>query len=161
MVDLIPINRRKMNTNQPPNADVILDRFTREKPTTPEQQLIPDYSTKEPHWLKAKSLLRSAVQDNDSAAAEALEQYIHHLSVKNVLLQYELDGAQEALCEKEKMKDKQRVLPLMAHDLEWHGGAKWWSPSSKREADSRWNAQQRYEEELEAAKAIKRELQHA
>jgi hypothetical protein len=33
-------------------------------------------------------------------------------------------------------------------------------PSSKQEADARMDAQQQYEEEIEAAKAIQRELQH-
>lgn len=111
-------------------------------------------------WLKAKSLLRSATKEDDAIAADALAQYIHHLSVQNQILQQQLDGAQEALTEKKKMKDKQRVLPLYAHNIEWHGGAKWWSPSSKREADARMDAQQRYEEEIEAAKATQRELQH-
>jgi len=58
------------------------------------------------------------------------------------------------------MEDKQRVLPLYAHNIEWHREAKWWSPSSKQEADARMDAQQRYEEEVEAAKATQRELQH-
>ena len=59
----------------------------------------------------------------------------------------------EALTNKEKVQDPQRVLPLFAHDIEWHGGAKWWSPLLREEADARWDAQQRYDGELEAAKA--------
>lgn len=72
------------------------------------------------------------MQGNDSAAADALGQYIYHLLVKNVLLQYDLDGSQEALTEKKKKKkEKQRVLLSVAHNLEWHGSEKWWCPSSQ------------------------------
>ena len=69
-------------------------------------------------------------------------------------------GVQEALTEKKTRREKRRVLPLVAHNLEWHGGAKWWSPSSKKEADARLDAQQRHEEELESANTTKHELQH-
>jgi hypothetical protein len=53
------------------------------------------------------------------------------------LAQYELRGIKEALAIKESVKDKKRVLLLYAHDLNWHGGAKWWSPLLKKEADAR------------------------
>ena len=83
MVDFIPINRRKMNTNQPtnpPNADVILDRFKTPTPpatTTPPLQTGPSAALEEPNWLKAKSLLRSVVKDNVGGELGALEQVIH------------------------------------------------------------------------------------
>jgi hypothetical protein len=37
------------------------------------------------------------------------------------LAQYELQGVKQALA----AKDKKKVLPLYAHSVEWHGGAKW------------------------------------
>jgi hypothetical protein len=40
------------------------------------------------------------------------------------LAQYKLRGIKEALAIKESVKDKKRVLPLYAHDLNWHRGAK-------------------------------------
>ena len=153
-----------MNTNQPTNpqnADKILHRFKQATPrrlTTPPQQTALSTESGEPPWLKAKSLLRSVVVDNNSEAIGSLEQYIHHLSVQNQLLQHQLDGCKEALLERKRMQGKQRVLPLYAHNLNWKGGAKWWSPSSKKEADARQDAFDAYEAEQEAAKATKREL---
>ncbi|KAF1357495.1 hypothetical protein EJ07DRAFT_128008, partial [Lizonia empirigonia] len=145
----------------PPNASVILDKFTTttpERAATPPHQTAPAAVIGEPPWLKAKTLLRAAVVENDEAAGRELMQYIHHLSVQNQLLEHQLQGAKEALSEKGKMKGKQKVLPLYAHTLEWHGGARWWSPSSKAEADAREAAYEAYAAEQEAAKATEREL---
>jgi hypothetical protein len=145
----------------PQDADRILHRF---KPATPEKLSTPPHQTAlstepgEPPWLKAKALLRSAVVDSDSEVMGSLEQYIHHLSVQNQLLQHQLDGCKEALSDRKRMQDKQRVLPLYAHNLDWHGGAKWWSPSSKKEAYARQDAYEAYEVEQEAEKATEREL---
>jgi hypothetical protein len=105
----------------PPNANVILDRFrtaTPETAATPPEQTALSSSPGEPLWLKAKSLLRSATKGDDAIAADALAQYIHRLSVQNQILQQQLNSAQEALTEKMKMKDKHRVLPLYAHNIE-------------------------------------------
>ena len=165
MVDFSPITRRKMNTNQPtnpPNADVVLNRFKTPTPppvTTPPEQTGPQASTEEPNWLKAKSLLRSTVKDKASSEVGAIEQIIHQLHVQLELAQHELSGVKQALAAKEKKKDKNKVLPLYAHNLEWHGGAKWWSPSSKREADAREAAYEAYQQQVEAEKATRRELQ--
>jgi len=143
----------------PPNADVILDRFTQEKPTTPEAQLIASNDLGEPSWLKAKSLLHSVVKDKGSIEARALEGILHHLSTQNELLHYELDGAKEALTEKQKQSNKLKVLPLQSHEIEYHGGAKWWSPRARKEAEVRWEVSQRLEEEEAVRKADKKELQ--
>ena len=105
----------------PPDANVILDKFvttTPEKATTPLHQTAPAAVIREPPWLKAKTLLRAAMVENDEAAGRELMQYIHHLSVQNQLLEHQLEGAKEALSEKGKMKGKQKVLPLYAHTLE-------------------------------------------
>ena len=144
-----------------PNANVVLDKF---KTTTPERaattpnQTAPAAVIGEPPWLKVKALFRAAVVENDEAAGRELMQYIHHLSVQNQLLQHQLQGAKEALTEKKKTKGKQKPLPLYAHTLEWHGGASWWSPTSKTEADAREAAYEAYSAEQEAAKATEREL---
>jgi hypothetical protein len=98
------------------------------------------------------------VVENDEVADRELMQYIYHLSVQNQLLEHQLQGTREALTEKAKMKDRQKVLPLYAHTLEWHGGARWWSPSSKAEADAREAAYEAYTAEQEAAKATERKL---
>ena len=143
----------------PPNANVILDRFDTKKLTTPEAQVIHAAGSEEPSWLKAKSLLHSVAKDKGSVEVGALEGILHQLSTQNELLQYELNGAKEVLTVKQKQKDQGKILPLMAHNIEWHGGAKWWSPSSRKEAEVRWEVQQRLEEEAEAAKATRKELQ--
>ena len=138
----------------PPNADVILHRFNEERPATPPQQVIQVTKSGEPTWLKAKSLIRSTVKDFDSAEAQELVQHLHSLHVEKELLEYQLDGVKEALTEKKKLANKQKVLPLYAYTLEWHGGARWWSPSSKKEADAREAAYEAYTAEQEAAKVL-------
>lgn len=70
----------------PPNADVILNKF---KTTIPERAVRPPNQTAldaiigEPPWLKAKTLLRAVVVENDEVAGRELMQYIHYLSVQN------------------------------------------------------------------------------
>lgn len=155
-----------MNTNQPtnpPNADVILRRFrtpTPSPPRTPLEQTGPDATPTEPNWLKAKTLLRSAVKDYRSAEAGALEQEIHQLHVQNELILHELQGIKQSIEDKKRKKAKQKVLPLYSHTLNRQGGAVWWSPHSKREADERDAAIEKYNLEQEAAKKTRQELQH-
>ena len=85
-------------------------------------------------------------------------QHLHSLHVEKELLEYQLDGVKEALSERKKLANKQKVLLLYAHTLKWHGGARWWSPRSKKEADARDAAYEAYAAEQEAAKATEREL---
>ncbi|CAN9293733.1 unnamed protein product [Alternaria alternata] len=126
-----------------PNADVIFDKFNT---TTPKRTATPPYQTAltavigEPPWLRAKTLLQAAVVENDEEAGRELMQYIHHLLVHSQLLEHQLQGAREALTEKAKIKDKQKVLHLYAHTLKWH------------------MAYEAYTAEQEAAKATEREL---
>ena len=146
----------------PPNANVILSRFRTPSPPiirTPPEQTGPQAASTEPNWLKAKSLLRSVVKDNAGRELGALEQLLHQLHVQLELAQSELQGVKQALANKEKKKRKKKVLPLYAHNVERHGGAMWWSPASKREADAREAAFKAYQEKVEAEKATRRELQ--
>ena len=85
-------------------------------------------------------------------------QHLHSLHVEKELLEQQLDGVKEALTEKKKLSNKQKVLPLYAHRLDWDGSAKWWSPSSKREADAHERAYEAYAAEQEAAKATTHQL---
>jgi hypothetical protein len=151
-----------MNTN-PPNADVILRRFRTPTPSpirTPPEQIGPAAAPIEPNWLKAKRLLRSAVKDYRSAEAGALEQEIHQLHVQNELILHELQGIKQSIKDKKRKKAKQKVLPLYSHTLNRQGGAVWWSPHSKREADVRDAAIEKYNLEQEAVKKTRQELQH-
>ncbi|KAF1364227.1 hypothetical protein EJ07DRAFT_99833, partial [Lizonia empirigonia] len=147
----------------PPNADVILRRFrtpTPSPPRTPLEQTGPAATPTKPNWLKAKTLLRSAVKDYRSAEAGALEQEIHQLHVQNELISHELQGIKQSIEDKKRKKAKQKVLPLYSHTLNRQGGAVWWSPHSKREADVRDAAIEKYNLEQEAAKKTRQELQH-
>ena len=146
----------------PPNADVVLDKL---KPppspalaTPPEQTAIAAAPTA-PNWLKAKALLRRTVGDEGSTQLGPLEQAIHQLHVQFELVQHELNEAKEELKKQKKKPKQQKVLPLYTRQIERQGGAVWWSPSSKAEADARDRVNQAYQEQLEMEKATKRELQ--
>lgn len=75
------------------------------------------------------------------------------------LVQHKLKEAKIELATQKKKPKKQRVLPLYTRRIERHGGAVWWSPSSKQEADARDRANEAYQEQLELEKATKQELQ--
>ncbi|KAF1361607.1 hypothetical protein EJ07DRAFT_74539, partial [Lizonia empirigonia] len=146
----------------PPNADVVLDKLklpTPVEPATPPEQTAITAAPGAPNWLKAKSLLREVVGDKGSTQLGPLEQAIHQLHVQFELVQHELDEAKTELATQKKKPKKQKVLPLYTRRIERHGGAVWWSPSSKQEADARDRANQAYQEQLELEKATKRELQ--
>jgi phage-related minor tail protein len=57
------------------------------------------------------------VKDNSSNELRALEQVIHQLYMQLELTQHKLSGIKRAFAEKEKVKDKKKVLPLYAHNL--------------------------------------------
>jgi hypothetical protein len=146
----------------PRNADVVLDKFKSPTPTelaTPPEQTAPTAATTAPNWLKAKALLRKAVGGKGSTQLGPLEQAIHQLHVQFELVQHELSEAKIELATQKKKPKKQKVLPLYTRRIERHGGAVWWSPSSKQEADARDRANEAYQEQLELEKATKRELQ--
>lgn len=146
----------------PPNADVVLNKF--KSPTPVETATPPEQTTRttvptEPNWLKAKAMLRQAVGGEGSTQLGPLEQSIHQLHVQLELVQHELNKAKEELSKQKKKPKRQKVLPLYTRQIERQGGAVWWSPSSKAEADARDRANEAYQEQLEMEKATKRELQ--
>ncbi|KAJ8110223.1 hypothetical protein OPT61_g6878 [Boeremia exigua] len=146
----------------PPNADVVLDKMkppTPIEPATPPEQTAITAAPTAPNWLKAKALLRRTVGDKGSTQLGPLEQAIHQLHVQFELVQHELNSAKEELQRQKKKPKQQKVLPLYTRKIERQGGAVWWSPSSKAEADARDRANQAYQEQLEMEKATKRELQ--
>uniref|UniRef100_A0ACC2IKC4 Uncharacterized protein n=1 Tax=Boeremia exigua TaxID=749465 RepID=A0ACC2IKC4_9PLEO len=146
----------------PPNADVVLDKLKpppSPAPATPPEQTAITAAPTEPNWLKAKALLRQTVGSEGSAQLGPLEQAIHQLHVQFELLQHELNEAKEELMKQKQKPKQQKVLPLYTRQIERQGGAVWWSPSSKAEADARDRANQAYQEQLEMEKATKRELQ--
>lgn len=146
----------------PPNADVVLDKLkvpTPPQPATPPEQTAITAAPTAPNWLKAKALLRRTVGGEGSTQLGPLEQAIHQLHVQFELVQHELNEAKEELKKQKKKPKQQKVLPLYTRQIERQGGAVWWSPSSKAEADARDRANQAYQEQLEMEKATKRELQ--
>lgn len=148
---------------QPPNANVILDRFKTTiplSPATPPEQTETTAASTELDWLKTKTLLQSVVKDNRSPEAKALQQQVHHLHVHLELTRDELQGAINTMSRNKSKKKKKTTLPLYSHCIETQGGSKWWSPRAKREADARYTAFQAEELAKEAAKATKREIQH-
>ena len=147
----------------PPNADVILERFTTPTPpppVTPPEQTATTAVPADPDWLKTKTLFRSVVKDDAGAKGEAMEQALHQLHVKLDLTIHELQGVKQAQDNKKRKKARQKVLPLYSHNLNRQGGAVWWSPRSKREADMRDAAIKKYNAEQEAAKVSKWEIKH-
>ena len=58
------------------------------------------------------------MKDFNSAEAQELVQHLHSLHVEKELLEQQLDGAKEALTEKKKLSNKQKVLLLYAHRLD-------------------------------------------
>jgi tRNA nucleotidyltransferase/poly(A) polymerase len=99
------------------------------------------------------------VKDKGSAASRALEHTFHALSAQNELLQHELSGVEEALKDKKKQTTKQQILPLQQHD-DWHGGAYFYSPRARKEAEVRYEVFERLQHEEELAKADRKQLQH-
>jgi hypothetical protein len=110
--------------------------------------------------LKTKSLLRSAVKDQNPATANAVKQRLHHLHLLNELTQHEIQGLKEAVAAKKRKSKKKKVLPLSPTNPNLQGGAIFWSPSSKAQADQRLAAVQQQQLEEEAAKTTRREIQH-
>jgi hypothetical protein len=146
----------------PPNADVVLDKFklpTPAEPATPPGQTAVSNTPAAPNWLKAKSLLREVVGEEGYNQLGPLEQSIHQLHVQFELVQHELEEAKTELATQKKKLKKEKVLPLYTRRIVRQGGAMWWSPGAKREADARDRANEAYKEQLELEKATKAELQ--
>ncbi|KAJ8109308.1 hypothetical protein OPT61_g7556 [Boeremia exigua] len=145
----------------PPNADVVLDKLkvpTPPEPATPPEQTAITAAPTAPNWLKAKALLRQSVGGEGSTQLGPLEQAIHQLHVQFELVQHELNEAKEELSKQRKRPKRQKVLPLYTRQIERQGGAVWWSPSSKAEADARDRANEAYQEHIQLPKALKRKL---
>ena len=99
MVDLIPINRRKMNTNQPTkplNPDRVLVRFAQTPPNSDDGSSTTSCVSSN-DWRLADKRLRRSVKDINSKDARTLRATLHHLSVDNQLLKMEVSGLREAI----------------------------------------------------------------
>jgi hypothetical protein len=95
MMDLIPINRRKMNTNQPTKPlqpNIILQRFDKPSPESSDGNSSSNsvYSGKD--WLKIETLLRKVARDEGSKELKKISRSLHHISIQNSLLHQEVAG---------------------------------------------------------------------
>jgi len=142
----------------PLNPNKILDRFIDDASEASGSQNSSASCYSGEDWRKIHSLIRSAVKDECSKESRKLNRSFHHISVQNQLLHHEMAGINEVLTTKKKHKKKQQALPLQQRD-EYHGGAVFWSPSKRREAEFRQRVieQEQKEEQLKKAnmKALK------
>ena len=144
----------------PFNPEIILKRFT--KPIQ-DQQGSRESSTSVlsgSDWRKLDRLVRSAVEDQSSRDAQKLSHSLHHISVQNELLRYEINRLKEALLIKKKHKKKGKLLNLQQRQ-EYHGGAVFWSPRKVREARVRQSVKEQEEKEQKLQKAETAELRKA
>ena len=120
----------------PLNPSKILDRFIDDASEASGSQESSTSCYSGEDWLKIQSLIRSTVKDERSKESRKLNRSLHHISIQNELLRHEMKGMKDALLIKKRHKKKARVLPLQQRE-EYHGGAVFWSPSKRREAEFR------------------------
>jgi hypothetical protein len=112
----------------PMNRDRVLKRFPPKLPSEPNNK-------PEPTWREADRLLHQAI-NTSSSKAKKLSALLHHLANKNELLTDENESLRNTLSTKKKHYKKGKVLDLQQRE-EYHGGAIFWSPRKKREAEAR------------------------
>jgi hypothetical protein len=110
-------------------------------------------------WREADRLLRAAA-DKSSSDLKKVSSLIHHLANRNELLTDENEGLREALTAKKKHSKKGKVLDLQQRQ-EYHGGAVFWSPRKKAEAEARDRTNERLAEEQKVQKVEMKELKAA
>jgi hypothetical protein len=133
----------------PPNRDVILKRFIQEASSSDESSTS---VLSGEDWLKIKSLISQTARDESSKEAKKLRRTLHHISVQNELLHYEIQGLKEALLVKKKHKKKSHTLQLNRQE-DYHGGAVFWSPRKVRQArdDNVVRQQEKQQQQLQKA----------
>ncbi|KAF2277287.1 uncharacterized protein EI97DRAFT_374825, partial [Westerdykella ornata] len=112
----------------PLNPNAILKRF---KP--PLESVRPSSSSSSSSvlsasdWRKIERLLQQAVDNLQDSNTKKLSCTIHTISVKNTLLQHEINQLREALVNEQKRRQHGKALLLEAPP-EYNGGAVFWSP---------------------------------
>ncbi|KAF1924867.1 uncharacterized protein M421DRAFT_424288, partial [Didymella exigua CBS 183.55] len=118
---------------QPLNRDKVLKRFPKGA-ATPSTPPPPKAGT------TARKIIRkldSVVGNRYSNKARALCHEVHHLTIKNELLNNNVQGLTELLLIKKKQDKKSKALTLVKPLLDYWGGAKWWLPQLFKEARHR------------------------
>jgi hypothetical protein len=136
----------------PMNRDRVLKRFPPKPPSEPNNK-------PEPTWCKADRLLHQAI-NTSSSKAKKLSALLHHLANKNELLTNENEGLRDVLSTKKKHYKKGKVLDLQQRK-EYHGGAIFWSPRKKREAEVRNATNRRLADKDKLKKAEMKKLKAA
>ena len=144
----------------PFNPDVILERFRNNTPEASESGESSTSCFSGEDWRKMERLVRSEVRDQGSKAVKKLSRSLHHISVQNELLHFEVAGLREALSTKKKHNKKRKPLDLQQRQ-EYHGGAVFWSPSRVREARHRNTVIEQEKKQLELQKADTKKLKEA
>jgi hypothetical protein len=150
----------------PPDADVILDRFmkppplpTPSPPATPPAQTEPQPALSEPNWLRCKSDLNRAVKYGDVEAANSVIQQVHQYHVLNELKDHQIQGFKDAAEAKKRRNKKKKVLPLSPRDPNVQGGATFFDSSAVARANHCMRVKEKEHLEAEAAKVTKKQLE--
>jgi hypothetical protein len=110
-------------------------------------------------WPKVATLVRNSAKDIASSESKKVLRTLHHLVAQNELINDELEGVKDAISEKKRRSTKRKVLPLQQHD-KYHGGAVFWSPRARKEAEVRYRVFKDLKREEQLAKADKKQIQH-
>jgi hypothetical protein len=155
MVDFIPINRRKINANQPTNPfnpDVVLEKFAppQSDDNSSSASSASYYSGLE--WRRIDRILLRSMKDMSSKDARVLRHTLHHICISNQLFLQENKELIESLGHKKKQEKKSKALDLQQHDKNPWVLSRFWSPPSFREAKirERNEKEMKLEEELES-----------
>jgi hypothetical protein len=150
----------------PPDADVILDRFKRppplptpSPPATPPAQTEPQPALSEPNWLRCKSDLNRAVKYGDVEAANSVIQQVHQYHVLNELKDHQIQGFKDAAEAKKRRNKKKKVLPLSPRDPNVQGGATFFDSGAIARANHRMRVKEKEDLEAEAAKKTKKRIE--
>jgi hypothetical protein len=140
----------------PLNPSVVVDKFTQEySEDSSADSDTSVYSGKD--WLKIESLVRSIAVDKRCKNTRKVLRSLHHLSIQNQLLHNEIVGLKSALKQKKKHSKKNFNLPLQQRQ-EYHGGAVFWSPNKRQEAEHLYEEVQRLDMEEKLKKINDKEV---
>jgi hypothetical protein len=144
----------------PLQPNVILQRFAKDTPEASDSNSSSSSVYSGSDWLKIETLLRKVAKDEGSKELKKIRRSLHHISIQNQLLHYEISGLKEVLKTQKKHKKKSKPLDLQKNH-EYHGGAVFWSPRKVQEARSREQVRQEQQEAEELQKAEMVKLRHA
>jgi hypothetical protein len=138
----------------PPNAEVILQKFQQEASSSDESS---SSVLSGDDWLKIESIIRQEVKDFNNKEVKKLRRSLHHLSAQNSILRGENQGLRAALKIKKRHQKKSYTLQLNRPE-EYYGGAVFWSPKKMRQAKEDEIERQQQHQQLQLQKAERSQL---